>query len=89
MKVTQKAIDAFSNILKEQGNHNSGIRIYAVQGCCSPSLQMTVTNQPEPDDNKVLVNGMVFFIDNLAKVMLEELTIDYGINGFRLEDNSN
>lgn len=62
MKVTQKAIDAFSNILKEQGNHNSGIRIYAVQGCCSPSLQMTVTNQPEPDDNKVVVNGMVFLL---------------------------
>lgn len=87
MKVTQKAIDAFGNILKEQGIPDSGIRIYTVQGCCSPSLQMTVTNQLEPDDNKMEVNGIAFFVDNLAKVMLEDLTIDYGINGFRLEKN--
>lgn len=89
MKITQKAIDAFGNILKEQGNPDFGIRIYAVQGCCSPSLQMTVTNKPETDDNKVEVDGIIFFIDNLAKIMLEDVTIDYGINGFRLERTNN
>lgn len=75
MKITQKAIDAFGNILKEQGNPDFGIRIYAVQGCCSPSLQMTVTNKPETDDNIVEVDGLIFLLTTWRRLCSKMLPL--------------
>jgi len=85
MKISQKAFEAFDQILREQDIPDASVRIYTVQGCCSPSLQMTVTNKPEPGDQKVEINGLAFYIDSMADAILADVIIDYGTNGFRLE----
>ncbi|MGB9745447.1 MAG: HesB/IscA family protein [Bacteroidales bacterium] len=85
MKISQKAFEAFDQIIREQEIPGASVRIYTVQGCCSPSLQMTVTDKPEPGDQKVEIDGMVFYIDSMAETILSNVTIDFGTNGFWLE----
>lgn len=85
MNATPKAIDELKKALENEQNPMRGIRIFTQQGCCGPSLQMSVAENATTGDKVITIEEVNFFIAAPAAEMLESVTIDYGPNGFRLD----
>ena len=83
MKFTENALNQFKKLIEESEKPKAGIRFYTVKGCCSPSLQMDVEENPAPDDSVIQMSGVNFFITPDAEKMLSEITLDYTEEGFR------
>ena len=89
MNFTDNALNQFKKLIDQSENPKAGIRFYAVQGCCSPSLQMSVEENPAPDDSVIQMSGVNIFITPDAEKMLSEITLDYTGEGFRSVETSN
>jgi Fe-S cluster assembly iron-binding protein IscA len=63
----------------------SAIRLFTAAGCCGPSIQMDLVKQGSPGDIAISMNEVDFYIESQAEQMLEEVTIDFKENGFRIE----
>ncbi len=85
MKVTSKAIEELNKALDNLDNPKSGIRVFSQEGCCGPGIQMAVAEQASPGDKVISIENVNFFVDDQAKKMLEDVTLDYGTNGFKLD----
>ena len=83
MKLTDSALLQFKKLMDESENPKSGIRFFTVQGCCSPSLQMDIAENPGAGDLIVTMGEVDFFITPEADKMLSEITLDYNQDGFR------
>ena len=83
MNFTKNALNQFKKLIDESENPKAGIRFYAVQGCCSPSLQMGVEENPAPDDSVIQMSGVDIFVTPDAEKILSNITIDYNEDGFR------
>lgn len=83
MKFTDNALKQFQKIINESENPATAIRFYTSQGCCSPSLQMTVAENPSKEDTVIKMNDVDFFVTPEAEKILSKLTLDYGTEGFR------
>lgn len=86
MNATPQALDELKKVLNSEESPTSGIRIFSQQGCCGPALQMSVAEKPSPGDKQVSIDSVSFFIDGQAEPMLEGVTIDYGSNGFKINN---
>ena len=82
MNFTENALNQFKKLIDESGNPKSGIRFYTVQGCCSPSLQMDVEENPFPDDSVIQMSGIDIFVTPDAEKLLSNITIDFTEDGF-------
>lgn len=84
MNITPKAIEEFKKALANE-SEISAIRIFAAEGCCGPSVQMSIVEKPYNDDIEIAIDSMKFFIEKSVEVTLNGVTIDYGQNGFKLD----
>lgn len=89
MKFTDNALKQFKKLIDETENPKAGIRFYTTQGCCSPTLQMDVANNPTQGDNVVQIGDILIFITPEAEKILSEITLDYTEDGFRSVKKSN
>lgn len=89
MNVTKNALEEFKNVLSNNKDNMTGIRIFTQQGCCGPRINMLLVEKSLKDDKEILIDSVTFYIENSAEKMLEEVTIDYGQNGFMLEGLKN
>ena len=88
MNFTENALNQFKKLIDESENPASGIRFYTAQGCCSPSLQIGVEENPASDDSVIQMSGVNIFITPEAEKMLSEITLDYTEEGFRSVETS-
>ncbi len=84
MKITPEAIEALSQALSNAGKTGAGIRIFAQEGCCGPSLQMSLVEEMPPDHQRVNIENVDFFVEDKAQPLLTGVTIDFADGGFRL-----
>ena len=67
--LTDKALEKFKMILKDQGNESYGIRIFtAGAGCCGPSLALDMVEQASDGD---------ITIEKAADVTLAAASMDF------------
>lgn len=83
MKLTNRALAQFKQMVEEGGNIQSGIRFFTVQGCCSPRLQMDVAPSPKEGDVVVKMGEVDFYLTPDADKLLSTLMIDYSEGSFR------
>ncbi|MGB9745416.1 MAG: iron-sulfur cluster biosynthesis family protein [Bacteroidales bacterium] len=84
MKITPEASAELEKILRESEKEGAGIRIFSTRGCCGPSIQMDIVPQPGSEDTIITIGNIDFFIEKSLVSTLSSVTLDYGINGFKL-----
>ena len=76
--LTDKALERFKKILKDQGNESYGIRIFtAGAGCCGPSLALDMVEQAEDGDITIEKGGLKVFIEKAADATLAAASMDF------------
>ncbi len=76
--LTDKALERFKKILKDQGCENYGIRIFtAGAGCCGPSLALDMVEQPVDGDVTIEKDGLKVFIEKDASATLAAASMDF------------
>jgi len=84
MNITDDAANELKKILVEFNKEGAGVRIFSTQGCCGPTIQMDIVPQPGKEDTIVSIGNIDFFIEKSLVSTLSSVTLDYGVNGFRL-----
>lgn len=84
MKVTEEAQIELKKALDSFNKPGAGIHIFSTQGCCGPSIQMDIATQVEEGETVISLEGIDFFVPKELLLQLENVTIEYGRNGFRL-----
>lgn len=84
MKVTEQAQLELKKALEGFNKPGAGIHIYSAKGCCGPSIQMDIVTQVGNGETVISLEGIDFFVHNDLLPQLENVTIEYGGNGFRL-----
>lgn len=84
MKITEQAQVELKKALEDFNKPGAGIHIYNAQGCCGPSIQMDISTQLGANETAISVDEIDFYASNDLLKTLENVTIDYGTNGFRL-----
>ncbi len=78
MNVTSLAIEKLKDVIEQDGEAGSALRVVAM-----PSEQgglqymLTMEKESQPDDTVLQVDGMEFLMDSDSAPFLEEATIDY------------
>ena len=85
MNATSQALDELKKVLNSEENPLAGIRIFTQKGCCGPSLQMSIEEKISKGDKLITLDSINFYISPSAEEMIDEVTLDFGPNGFRLE----
>lgn len=78
MMITNEAKQYIQTILEE--NNAEGLRIYAVAGCCGPSIGLSL-DAPEAADEVADINGIRTAIAPDAKDAADSLTLDFETQG--------
>lgn len=85
MNATSPALDELKKVLKSEENPQAGVRIFAGKSCCGPSLQMSVEKEALTGDKLITLDSVNFYIAQSAEEMIENVTLDFGPDGFKLE----
>jgi iron-sulfur cluster assembly accessory protein len=93
IKITPRALERVSELLKKEGNPNAGLRLYiSGGGCAGMSYGMSIDDSVGNDDAVVKSNGVKVIVDKLSLIYLRGSTIDYEetlqTSGFKV-DNPN
>lgn len=75
--ITSKAAQKAKAILKSEGKEGWGLRIFSVEGYCTPSFGLDIDENPEEGDEVVEKEGLRVFIDKQTFNLLSELELDY------------
>ena len=78
MQVTDLAIEKLRDVLEEQGETESSLRVIAMpaeQG--GVQYMLTMEKETQPDDTVLNMDGVKFLMDSDSAPFLEEATIDY------------
>ena len=86
MNATPQALEELKKVIRSEDSPTVGIRIFSSQGCCGPALQMSVVENASPGDKQISIDSVSFFIDGKAEGMLDGVTIDFGSNGFKINN---
>jgi Fe-S cluster assembly iron-binding protein IscA len=89
MKITEQAANELKKILKDFNKQGTGIHFFNAQGCCGPSIQMDIAAQAGAGETVISLDGIDFFISGDLMSKLEDVTIEFGTNGFRLNGLKN
>lgn len=84
MKITEQAQVELKKALDSFNKPGAGIRIFSEQGCCGPSIQMDISTSIGASQTALSIDEIDFYAANDLLPTLENITIDYGTNGFRL-----
>ena len=85
MKISTEAIEALKGQLSPEQRKHKTIRFFLAQGCCGPSVQMTITEDKPETDISFSHDDIQFSIDQEVKAMLENVTLAFSGRGFKLE----
>lgn len=85
MKVTEEAQKELKKALEHFNKQGAGIHIFKTQGCCGPSIHMDIATQVGKGETVISLGGIDFFISKDLLPQLENVTIEYSQNAFRLE----
>jgi len=79
--ITDAAADKINQIITEQANGETALRMRVVGGGCSGfQYQLALEDTPNVDDNVFSSNGITMFIDPNSAMYLRGTEVDY-ING--------
>ena len=76
--VTESANSKIKEIMKEQGEESTALRVIVTgQGCSGPQYMMTLDNETQPDDQTFDTSGLKIVVDPDTASVLEGAQIDY------------
>jgi len=84
MKITEQAVNELKKALDDFNRPGAGIHIFSTQGCCGPSIQMDIASNISLGETVISLEGIEFFVAHDLLSQIAEVTIEYGMNGFRL-----
>lgn len=85
MNISAEAIQALKQQLSSEDLRKKTIRFFGVQGCCGPSVQMSLEEQVPSTDQTFSIEDVKFALDLALKEQLEPVTLAVGPQGFKLE----
>ncbi len=78
INVTEAANSKIKEIMKEQGEENTALRVIVTgQGCSGPQYMMTLDNESQADDQLFEYSGLKIVVDPDTASVLEGAQIDY------------
>ena len=78
MQVTDLAIEKLRDVLEEQGEVESSLRVIAMPADHGGiQYMLTMEKETQPDDTVLNMDGVKFLMDSDSAPFLEEATIDY------------
>jgi len=86
MKITTEAQTELKKAIDGFNKPGAGVHLHSTQGCCGPSVQMDIATQVGSGETVISLDGIDFFVPKDLLPQLENITIEYGWNGFRLKD---
>lgn len=86
MKVTEPALEKFREILDANDLIGSGVRVMMIPSCCSPRVQMSITDHPLEGDVVVTIGGIDFYLEQHAAPLLDHYRINYANDSFYIEE---
>lgn len=85
MQITDEAQKELKKALDDFDKPGAGVHLHSTQGCCGPSIQMDIATQVGYGETVISLDGIDFFVANDLLAELENITIEYSQNGFRLK----
>ena len=77
MEVTALAIEKLKEILDQEQEINSSLRVIAMPSGAGLQYMLTMEKETQPDDTVLSLEGLSFLMDSDSAPFLEEATIDY------------
>ena len=78
MEITELAIEKLKEVMDEQGEGESSLRVIAMPAeSGGVQYMLTMENESQADDTELNVNGVKFLMDSDSAPFLEEATIDF------------
>ena len=77
MQVTDLAIEKLRDVLEEQGETDSSLRVIAMPADGGVQYMLTMEKETQPDDTVLNMDGVKFLMDSDSAPFLEEATIDF------------
>lgn len=89
--ITDKAISAVKDYLKQENKEHYGLRIVAQDGCCSGmKYGFFLAESGSEEDTVIECDGVNFFVDPNSGVLLNGAKVDYMVGdhgeGFYIEN---
>ncbi len=84
MKITENAIEKLKTIITRAVDQQAGIRISVGNGCCGPSIGLSLVRQPQSADIKQIHEGINFYIDSSLKDFDNDIVLDFQNEYFNL-----
>ena len=78
MQVTELAIERLREVMEEQGESDSSLRVIAMPAeTGGVQYMLTMEKETQPDDTVLNLDGVSFLMDSDSAPFLEEATIDF------------
>ena len=77
MEVTALAIEKLKEVLDQEQETNSSLRVIAMPSGGGLQYMLTMEKETQPDDTVLSMEGLSFLMDSDSAPFLEEATIDY------------
>ena len=77
MEVTTLAIEKLKEVLDQEQEANSSLRVIAMPSGGGLQYMLTMEKETQPDDTVLSLEGLSFLMDSDSAPFLEEATIDY------------
>ena len=78
MEITELAIEKLKEVMEEQGEGESSLRVIAMPAeSGGVQYMLTMENESQSDDTELNVSGVKFLMDSDSAPFLEEATIDF------------
>jgi len=78
LALSDAAAAKLRDLTKEETNPDIGLRVYVYSGGCSGfRYGMMLEEQPTPEDNVLLANGLKVYVDTKSIPLLQGSEIDY------------
>ena len=77
MEVTQIAIDKLNEVMDQEEETNSSLRVIAMPSGGGLQYMLTMEKETQADDTVLSLEGLSFLMDSDSAPFLEEATIDY------------
>ena len=77
MEVTALAIEKLKEVLDQEEETNSSLRVIAMPSGAGLQYMLTMEKETQPDDTILSLDGLSFLMDSDSAPFLEEATIDY------------
>ena len=77
MEITAMAIEKLKEVLDQEQEANSSLRVIAMPSGQGLQYMLTMEKETQPDDTVFSMEGLSFLMDSDSAPFLEEATIDY------------